>query len=51
MRQKFSLHIEAGVAHFDEDDPKLERMKKDLNSKGIKASIKLKTPNESFNYE
>ena len=51
MRQKFSLHIEAGIAHFDEDDPKLLRMKNDLNSKGIKARIRMKTPNASFNYE
>ena len=44
MRQKFYLYIEEGVATFEEDDPKLMRMKYDLNSKGIKARIRMKTP-------
>ena len=47
MRQKFFLHIEEGIATFDDaNDPKLLRLKNDLNSKGIVARIRMRTPVE-----
>ena len=44
MRQKFFLYIEEGIGIFDDLD-KASEVKQDLNDVGIKARLRMKTPN------
>ena len=43
MRQKFFLHIEKGVAQYDNLDQAM-RVKNNLNNKGIRARVRMRTP-------
>ena len=43
MKQKFYLHIEKGVAQFDNLDHAM-RVKNNLNNKGIRCRAKMRTP-------
>ena len=44
MRQKFFLYVEEGVGIYDDPD-KASEVKQDLNDVGIKARLRMKTPN------
>jgi hypothetical protein len=43
MRQKFYLYIEEGVAEFDNLNQAM-RVKNNLNNKGIKVRVRMRTP-------
>ena len=43
MKQKFFLHIEKGVAQYENLEQAM-RVKSILNSKGIKCSVRMMTP-------
>ena len=43
MKQKFYLHIEEGVARYDNLQQAV-RVKHILNSKGISARVRMRTP-------
>ena len=44
MGQKFFLYVEEGVGIYDDLD-KASEVKQDLNAVGIKARLRMKTPN------
>ena len=44
MGQKFFLYVEEGVGIYDDLD-KASEVKQDLNDVGIKARLRMKTPN------
>ena len=44
MRQKFFLYVEEGIGIFKDGD-KASEVKQDLNDVGIKARLRMKTPN------
>tara|TARA_Y100000310_G_C20309613_1_gene635617 strand:+ start:456 stop:671 length:216 start_codon:yes stop_codon:yes gene_type:complete len=44
MKQKFFLYVEEGVGIFEDLD-KASEVKQDLNDVGIKARLRMKTPN------
>jgi len=43
--QKLYLHIPQSIAEFQIDDEKILELKELLLSKGIKSSMRMKTPN------
>ena len=43
MKQKFYLHIEEGVAQYENLEQAM-RVKSILNSKGIKCRVRMRTP-------
>ena len=44
MRQKFFLYVEEGVGIYEDLDHAM-KVKQDLNDVGIKARLRMKTPN------
>lgn len=44
MKQKVFLYVEEGVGIYDDLDHAM-KVKQDLNDVGIRASVKMKTPN------
>jgi len=44
MKQKFFLYVQEGEGVFDDLDDAM-KVKQDLNDVGIRASVKMKTPN------
>ena len=44
MRQKFFLYVEEGIGTYDDLDYAM-KVKQDLNDVGIKARLRMKTPN------
>ena len=44
MRQKFFLYVEEGVGIYEDLDDAM-KVKQDLNNVGIKARLRMKTPN------
>ena len=44
MRQKFFLYVEEGIGTYDDLDYAM-KVKQDLNDVGIKARLRMRTPN------